>query len=499
MKKIIFSITILFAMALAGCEKFTDIAPKGKNLLSTAEHLEMLLNYDYRRFGTTQTAALVNGAIPPVNFSTLRANPIKTTNHARIFWDTEVNQVELATSDGLYQEIYHIIGRICNPVILLADGVSGDRDLANRCKAEAYTLRAWFHYLAVNIYAKAYNPATAATDGGVAYVYQNELSDLITPVPKLTVAQVYRNILADLDSALALNALHNEGINRMRVGKAFTYAVQAQVYMSMHLHEDALVAARASLALNSHVDDHNTMLKEYPTRGSIQNPLLFWRPNNSSKEDLFATYMNVQNNAIPNEMFNLFDPNAVLRRYMPTSDSMGIFINPPPGVPVPPQSMGNALFGTSIRVWAAAPAQASFSGVGLTTVDMHLIEAECLLREDNISGALDKIELIRENRILTSAYTPSTASSRAEVLNLLKRMWRCENFFTYRDFINLKRWNTETEFAAPLTRMFTFAPAPGVVPPVPVVVNLTLPPNSPLWIFPFPQTATNLNPNLTQN
>ena len=35
------------SLSFTSCEDFTDVQPKGKNLLSTTDQLEMLLNYEY--------------------------------------------------------------------------------------------------------------------------------------------------------------------------------------------------------------------------------------------------------------------------------------------------------------------------------------------------------------------------------------------------------------------------------------------------------------------
>ncbi|MBQ3996972.1 MAG: hypothetical protein II637_02935, partial [Bacteroidales bacterium] len=48
MKKIY--IIIAFALMLASCEDFTELKPKGKNLLSTTDELELLLNVEYSNF-----------------------------------------------------------------------------------------------------------------------------------------------------------------------------------------------------------------------------------------------------------------------------------------------------------------------------------------------------------------------------------------------------------------------------------------------------------------
>lgn len=44
MKKTIYSLLAVAALMLTSCEDFTDLQPKGKNLLTTTDQLEMLLN-----------------------------------------------------------------------------------------------------------------------------------------------------------------------------------------------------------------------------------------------------------------------------------------------------------------------------------------------------------------------------------------------------------------------------------------------------------------------
>jgi tetratricopeptide (TPR) repeat protein len=362
-----------------------------------------------------------------------------------------------------------MIGKFCNPVIARADGVTGSRVLANRCKAEAFVLRAWFHYLAVNLYAKAYDPATATVDGGVPYVLETD--PMSEPCKKYTVAQVYEFILKDLQQAFDINALNDEGINQMRAGKSFAYAAQAKVLMSMRRYPEALKAAQASLAINSHVDNHNDMVGPH----SWYDEVIWRRPRLQSKEDLFFTYTSVPWDGIYPEGINVFDPDAVLLNHMPNDARQGV-----PG-------FGETLSGVpGLVLWMPDSEDVSFSAVGITSVDMHLTEAECLMREGDLLGAKAKLEMIRRNRIITERYTPSSASTKQEIFALLKQLSRSDNFQTYRDFIDLKRWNTEPEFATTLTKTL-------------LGETFTLTPQSKLWIYPFPQSATTYNSNLTPN
>ena len=324
MKKTIFSTALIFALLIGGCAKFTEIEPKGKNLLNTAVDLDMLLNHDYQGFNIPSTVTLTNAVYTDrILIPGLITDPVKTVKYAHTVWDESVNRVALAESDATYEEVYKIIGTICNPVISRADAVSDDRNLARRIKAEAYVLRAWFHYLAVNLYAKAYDPATAASDPGVAYSFDTDIIGV--PLKKYTVEEVYNFILRDLESALVLDALPAEGVNQQRVGESFAYAVQAKVLMSVRRYGDALAAASKSLAINSQVDDHNDMLvtKNSAQVGVIPNPLVWERPQFGSREDLFVTMSSMLQNGITAEMYDVLDPLSVLVRHMPSYRTLG--------------------------------------------------------------------------------------------------------------------------------------------------------------------------------
>jgi len=472
MKKIIYGLTLVVFTMLAGCEKFTDIQPKGKNLLSSVNDLNMLLNEMYSDFYSPRATTLTS-VVYFTDIGILANEPIKTFNHALLFWDETIDRAALRPTCNVYEPIYRLIGRTFNPVIAKADGASGDRKLANRYKAEALVLRAWFHYLSANYFAKAYNPATASTDGGVPYLLETDL--ISQPIKKYTVAETYDLMLKDLDAAFKLDALPNEGVNKQRVGKAFAYAVQARVLLSMRRYEEALVAARASLAINNHIDDHNQMLIDYPLAVGSPTPKIWSRPAFSSREDLFNVPSSPTFCWHAPEVLDIFETNSVLQNYMPTQGKISL-----------PYDLGD-YFGMPgvLGVWDLR-ATSEISAAGLTSVDMRLVEAECLLHLDEVSDAKDKLEEIREKRIITDLYAPSTASAKQQVFKLLKQLYRSENWCTLKDLIDLKRWNTYPEYAENLYRTI-------------LGTTYTLTPESKLWIWPFPQSATNLNPGLTQN
>jgi hypothetical protein len=400
------------------------------------------------------------------NVANVINSPQKSLVSVLLTWDEQADREELTVSDERFTAFYGIIGQVANPVLLRVDDAEGDERIAKRLKAEAYVLRAYFHYLAVNFFAKAYNPATAATDGGVPYVKETDLLSELNK--KYTVQEVYDFILADLEAALALNSLPDEPINQMLVGKAFAYAVKAKALMSMHRFEDALVAAEASLAVKSSIDDHRLQENNIvPMDGNG-----FVRPELQSSEDLFyATSVYLLLMAPTSELKASFETGNIFYSFV--SNSVYTMLG-----------YGSRYYGVDCDLMLMQ--KAFYNASGLTTVDMHLTKAECLIRDGNFTRAVDILNNIRENRIVSSMYAPATATNATEAFALLKRISRTEGWFGCRNYINMKRWNTEDAYKETFRKTL-------------LGVEYELAPDSPLWVFPFPQNATGVNSNLTQN
>lgn len=485
MKNIIYSIILGgLIFLIPACSKFTEITPKGSNVLNRVSDLDMLLNFNYSLNGTVRDTALaakitaqaafnandpevlVNDTYPFVtNVTSLIKTGTKVLNYVLTTYDETADRKALATSDLKYEKMYFIINNVCNIVLANADKASGDPVKARQLKAEAYILRAYFHYLLVNFYAKAYNPATAPTDGGIPYVKEDNL--LSVPNQKSTVGEVYTNIVSDIDAAFALNSLPAIPINNMRVGLGFANAVKAQVLIAMRNYPGALAAANASLAINSTVLDDNT----YTPVGT--GP--FSRPILTSPDNLFyastAGTLIFQGPSL--EVMNYYEPGSVINDYIkpyysPASVALSIT-----GVP-------------GAKLWYYTASTYSINTAGLTTSDTYLIKAECLARTQDIGGAMAIVNMMRKKRIVAKSYTDLTAGSLAQAMTYIQRLSRTEFLYTMKNYLNIKRWNTEDAFKQTITRTVNG-------------VTYTLRPESPLWIFPFPQSGTNYNPNLTQN
>ncbi|MBQ4446362.1 MAG: RagB/SusD family nutrient uptake outer membrane protein, partial [Prevotella sp.] len=216
-------------MAATGCSDFTDLQPKGKNLLSTTEQLEMLLNTDQGYYSGVSSSGrdmrIMSGDIIYAysNVFTTLAQPNKTRTTIMWTWDESMQDrmAELSNDDEQYAGYYGIIGRICNPILSRIDEAEGPDNVKAQLKAEALALRAYYHFLLVNKYCKGYSPANADKPG---IIYMTEDVDIQVPQEKKSLQECYDLMLKDIDEAIALNALIGRGSNPMRIGQAGAYA-----------------------------------------------------------------------------------------------------------------------------------------------------------------------------------------------------------------------------------------------------------------------------------
>ncbi len=78
-----------------------------------------------------------------------------------------------------------------------------NREYVDLLRGEALICRSYAHFMLVNLFAKPYDPVTAATDPGIPYVTEVE-DELLVDYQRQSVAEVYRLAEVDLLAGLAL-------------------------------------------------------------------------------------------------------------------------------------------------------------------------------------------------------------------------------------------------------------------------------------------------------
>ena len=487
MKKLFIFLTA--SLMLASCAKFTDIQPKGMNMLSSADELELLLNQEYRRglnecFDMYQLPGDVIPA-PSGNIPNHLSDPIPNRYGILIKWDgSNVERLaELTNIDREYSTFYGYIGKVANPVLASADFATGDPAKVKQIKAEAYCLRAWAHFLMVNKFAAAYNPATAAETPGIPYLMDDW--DISLPPEKWTVQKVYDQIVADCDAAIELDALPVKNVNQMRWNKACPYAIKALALMGMQRFEEAETAAKASLAVNNAISDYWSPAFT-GTRSPFANPTVTFQYLNRlpfmCEEDLFHTYVDLNFTLLRTpELERALEPgHSALERMLTGAMLMG-------GNPY--ADMGMIQCGLpSNDGGMGSGAGNSWNTYGLKTTHPYLSVAECEIRKGNYDEAMGYLDAIRSKRIDPDRYRPhkGLVSSKELANSVLKQTALGENVYSVYNFIFNKRWNQLDDMKETKTRTL-------------LQQEFTLTPDSPLWVFPFPADAVDHNPNLKQN
>lgn len=462
MRKLLYILPVILILGFAACENYVDITPTGKKTVdSTDTYYELI--------------ALPNRAYHPAAFALLSDNVwSKESNiigNEFISWDginmtfnEAANRKELS-DNNLYENCYTYILR-SNIVISLVDASLGDKDVKELAKAEAKIMRAWDHFILINTFAKAYNPETTATDGGVAIIDKYDLE--ATPT-KSTVAQVYDFIIKDIEEALPY--LQEEPVNVYHPSKAFGYALAARVYLFHRDWKKAKEAAEESLKLNNTLIDYIDLgAKGGPTKVTTYakggNPeVLNYAYMGGPTEVLAFCY-----GMLSPEMVQLFGQNDErLNQFFKTSDNSIYYFD---------EGSGAALWNTSITYSKFQP-----MSVGMRTAEVYLILAEAKARLKDIPGAVQTLNQLREKRIKgAEAVLPEPATERAMVQAVIDER-RKELISGFSRFWDLKRYNTEADYAKTITRTFPLVSTDVEK------KTYTLKPDSRLYIIPFPLAA----------
>lgn len=466
----------------AACSDFTDIQPKGKNLLKSTNDLELLLNNEME---LEMTDFLEVGGSVLYAYSSVPA-AISVDNPSRsaylMGWKDSEQDIKrfqlLTTSDSYYTDCYSYIGTIANPILQQLPSASGSETVKNELKAEALALRAYFHFMVLQKYAKAYNPATADKDPGVAYMTEDV--DISTLQPKKTVKEAYTLALKDIDDAIALNALPVKNASTMRMNKAAAYAIKAHIFMAMRDYIQAEEAAKAALETQGDLYDYWSHATTQQSYGGVsyQSATADCRYN---PESYFILPNLIIYSWVQPDTWNSIEDGYAMRDLMPTMGK------------VYKGYAGGALddYGATFGLpgWQSGWDVTNYSnGSGLCSPMMYLYLAECEIRNGNIDKGMEYLDILRAKRLPSDGFKAwkGVVTDKATAIAKLKQTSLAENLWNGWNFIQRKRWNTEDDWKETLTRTIG-------------TTAYTLAPTSNLWVLPIPSSVSEKNSNLTPN
>ena len=438
MKKIIYSLFVLLTMATVGCDNYIDITPKGAVTVDSAQQYYELIATPMRAYYPSSFILLSDDQWVKeseiLGYESISADGINFTFN-------EKADRTILPDNNLYENIYSFILR-SNLVIDNVDKGQGSQELKTLAKAEARTFRAFDHFLAVNTFAKAYNPETAASDGGVCIMDHYDLE--ATPV-KSTVAEVYNFIINELEQAVPL--LEEKPVNIYHPNRAFGYALLAKVYLFHRDWAKAQEAAEQSLKLNSQLADYNLIndaggtarYKNFAKDGNPEVLSYHWMAGWGSGEQVCLYHYGM----ISPELKSLFEANDL--RYSLFLRDTGTSIT----------SWFDS--GSGAAIWTPAITNLdrfTYMSVGLRTAEVYLIMAEALARQNNLTEAANYVSQLRDKRIKGGNGHVDAPATQVEMMKMIIDERRKELLFGFNRFFDLKRLNIEPEYQKTITRVF---------------------------------------------
>lgn len=475
-------LTGILAGTLFSCDDYLDIQPKGNEVLTTVEQYSLLFNAETMHMYTPTGVQFLGDeawASPAIITQSANVNNTVFTYKDPAEYQRVGNGYYM--NIGFYVNSYDCINKCCNVTIDYIGDATGDANLRTQTLAEAHALRAYRYFFLVNMYARHYDPATAATEICVPMWTHFDLEN----IPQQgTVAQIYQLIEDDL--AKAIPHLSNTPANNYHFSKAAGYALKAKVHLFKKEFDLAEAAALESYKLNHQVFDL-TNYTGLTTALANQNPeyLYFafassvtgtdWSAANPSLAALFDTINDVRYTGFMSyNTTKMGNPNA-------TNEA----------------SRGDSRYIPCFDNTITIAKNYTYNYTGLRTTDVMLILAECRARKNDFSeetGMRKYLNEVRKNRIKGYTTTAAPADWTAAVDTVITER-RKELLGWFHRIFDLKRLNTEPEFRRDLVRT---APLNPNLPGNPQQ-TYTLPPDSWLYVIPLPDPEFALYPELKLN
>ena len=194
MKTIKLTFYFLIALGLSSCEDFLSEIPDNRTQINTPEKIsELLVNAypaaNYMEFTETMTDNV---------FDSEQRNLTTLFNTQNYNWDVPI-RIDIDTPAAYWEACYKAIAHANQGLASIKE--LGDTKQLEPQKGEALLCRAYAHFMLVSLWSKPYNPATAAADLGIPYVFEPE-TILLKAYKRNTVAEVFNYIEKDIEEGL---------------------------------------------------------------------------------------------------------------------------------------------------------------------------------------------------------------------------------------------------------------------------------------------------------
>ncbi len=307
----------------------------------------------------------------------------------------------------LYDNIYR-----ANIVIHGLDNYKEDRTVSQyaQLKGDAYFVRGRSFFNGLQIWAKAYDATTAATDLGIPLRLD---ADINKPTVRASVKEGYERVLSDLKTAAEHLVTHPLHVVRPSLPAA--YALIARTYLAMRMYDSVYRYTNLGLQYKAELLDFN----------SITNPNATYPVAPFNVEVVYHSFMTsavilgASRARIDTTLYKLYDENDWRKV-----------------VYCRPQGDGYFSFRGNYTGHAGA-----FSGIA--TSELYLMRAEANARIGNVTAAMDDINKLMAKRWKTGTWINKTAATKEEALAVVLTERRKELIMRGLRWMDIKRLNKE--------------------------------------------------------
>ena len=365
-----FLLSSLFLFTLSACDDFLDITPVGQVIPNKTSEYRALLNAAYRL--VPQHKALLNMRGSQFNPEDdpwgMDLDGFGEYKDIYMWNDNTTDNVN--TREYQYISFYQVI---FNANEIINNGPKANEDSSeslNQVIGEAYALRAYMYFELANMYAPAYNKATAQTVKAIPITTKIDFEQKLT---KATLQSVYDLVLSDIEQAESLMDLEQqEGENKYRFSLESLYAFKSRALLYKQDWQLAADAAQKALSISNELEDMNS--ESYTSNTSYK-----------SKEAMlsleYVTVMALQDYAsISNSLLDSYKEGDLRPSKYFSESWAGDYL------------VANKVYNSSERV-------------SFRRAELYLNAAEALAREGKLADARTQLGTLLQNRYTPDAYT----------------------------------------------------------------------------------------------
>lgn len=246
-------LSVLVLLNLTACDNFLDITPTGKVIAETGDEYRALLTYEYNNF--TKDRYMTTLRTDEIVMDKSKSSSTDLDAYLDL-WRWKDDNPSPTTSYFSWRSYYHAI-YIANYIIEHQNEIKeATHDEINQLVGEAYMMRAYNHFLLVNLYAEPYTHCNPRETRGVPMLLKAD----VNAVPRSSsVDSVYNQVISDLEKAeMYLNVETWELGKNYRFNKVSPQALRSRVYLYMGRWKDALNAAKIVLQSHNALENLNS-------------------------------------------------------------------------------------------------------------------------------------------------------------------------------------------------------------------------------------------------